>query len=411
MLKRLYIVFLAAAGSFLLIQCSEKTDPQLEVDKFTSIIDVNKFDAAYHPIDIQQTTDGGYVVLSERKITGGDPNDPQPDGIYLLKLDKHGNFEKEYEVTDSLTNPICRLAKIDAKFYFFCMGNRVFGEPTAKLASFTTALSDFSTTNIDGLTYPGGASLVGPDKFVLLSYNNSEKKSYLSLISPDGVQGASRGFTVGVGLDSEKEILKHYLRTGREFPFDAGLVSGNTYYFNGFYEYTMSLVFTDLNSDTPIGVVNGQQGDGGFSAVAPLGSARFAAARYNFGANFFLPNPAIQINGVSTGVDLDGLTLPELIPNAKVKILPVTVRDKKVLVYASDTQSRQIGLYFYDEATGVFLGSRYLGFSNPFEIGNLIQTEDDGLAVCGTTYLVGRFPRVCVFKLSKQDLEGSVKVQ
>jgi hypothetical protein len=103
--------------------------------------------------------------------------------------------------------------------------------------------------------------------------------------------------------------------------------------------------------------------------------------------------------------------LPELIPNAKVKILTATVHDKKVLIYASDTQSRQIGLYFYDEATGAFLGSRYLGFSNPFEIGNLIQTEDEGLAVCGTTYLVGRFQRVCVFKLSKQDLEGSVKVQ
>ena len=158
-------------------------------------------------------------------------------------------------------------------------------------------------------------------------------------------------------------------------------------------------------------MVQGQDDDGGFSAVAPLGSARIAAARYNFGTNFFLPSPNITINGVSSSVDLGGLTLPELIPNAKVKILTATVHDKKVLIYASDTQSRQIGLYFYDEATGAFLGSRYLGFSNPFEIGNLIQTEDKGLAVCGTTYLVGRFPRICVFKLSKEDLEGSVKVQ
>lgn len=406
MLKRLYIVFLAAAGSVLFMKCSEKSDPQLDLDKFTTIVDLNKFDAAYHPIDIQQTTDGGYVVLSERNVT-----ESHLDGIYLLKLDKHGNFKKEYEVTDSLTNPVCRLAKIGQKYYFFCMGSTDVGEPTAKLASFTDALDDFSTTDLEGLTYPGAASLAGQDKFVLLSYNNGEKKSYVTLVSPDGAVGASKGFTVGVGEDSEESIINHYKRLGKEFPFDAGVVSGNTYYFNGFYEYTMSLVFTDLNGDAPIGVVQGQRDNGGFSAIAPLGSARFAAARYNFGSNFFLPNPNISINSISTGLDLGGLTLPELIPNAKVKILPVTVRDKKVLIYASDTQSRQIGLYFYDEATGAFLGSRYLGFSNPFEIGNLIQTEDEGIAVCGTTYLVGRFPRVCVFKLSKQDLEGSVKVQ
>jgi hypothetical protein len=291
------------------------------------------------------------------------------------------------------------------------MGSTDVGQPTAKLASFTDALDDFSTTDLTGLTYPGGASLVAQDKFVLLSYSNDAKQSIVSLISPVGAVGASKGFTVGVGDDSEEPIMNHYLRLGKKFPFDAGLVSGSTYYFNGFYDYTFSLVFTDLNGDAPLGVIQGQDDDGGFSAVAPLGSARLAAARYNFGSNFFLPNPTLSINGVSSGVDLGGLTLPELIPNAKVKILPVTVRDKKVLIYASDTQSRQIGLYFYDEATGVFLGSRYLGFSNPFEIGNLIQTEDEGIAVCGTTYLVGRFPRVCVFKLSKQDLEGSVKVQ
>jgi hypothetical protein len=404
MLRSFFTVFLAVAGSCLLITCAEESNPQLEVGKFISIFDQNKFDAAYNPIDIQQAADGGYVILSERSV-----KESRLDGIYLLKIDKHGNFEKELEVTDSLTNPVCRLAKISNKFYFFCMGSTDVGAPTAKLASFSTALDDFSTTDLDGLTYPGGASLVGQDKFVLLSYNNDAKQSVVTIVSPDGKTGASKGFTVGVGDKSEEPIMNHYLREGKQFPFDAGLVSGSTYYFNGFYEYTFSLVFTDLNGDEPIGVVHGQDDDGGFSAVAPLGSNKFAAARFNFGANFFLPNPTIGINGVSSSVDQPGLTLPELIPNAKVKILSATVHEKKVLVYASDTQSRQIGLYFYDEATGAFLGSRYLGFSNPFEIGNLIQTEDGGLAICGTTYLVGRFPRISVFKLSKQDIEGNVK--
>ena len=48
------------------------------------------------------------------------------------------------------------------------------------------------------------------------------------------------------------------------------------YFFNGFFNYTFSLVFTDITSDDPIGVVQGQQDDGGFSAVTPLSGNKFA---------------------------------------------------------------------------------------------------------------------------------------
>ena len=70
---------------------------------------------------------------------------------------------------------------------------------------------------------------------------------------------------------------------------------------------------------------------------------------------------------------------------------------------ASDTKSKQIGLLFYEESTGKFISSRYLGFSNPFEIASIVQTSDEGLAVCGTTYLAGRFPRICIIQI----IEGS----
>jgi hypothetical protein len=105
-------------------------------------------------------------------------------------------------------------------------------------------------------------------------------------------------------------------------------------------------------------------------------------------------------------VDYPGHTLPELVPNANVRILRSTIRGTNILIFASDTRSSQIALLFYDESTGALVASHHLGFSNPFEIASLIQTEDDGLLVCGTTYLAGRFPRICLFKLSKEELEG-----
>jgi len=203
--------------------------------------------------------------------------------------------------------------------------------------------------------------------------------------------------------------MNHFIRTGKRFPFQEGKVTEGLFFFNGFENYTFFLVFTDLQRDEPLGVVQGQQDDGGFSAVVPLENDRYAASRFNFGENYFLPGVSLQINGPSVGAYLGGSVLAELVPDARVKILRANMHSRKILLYASDTKSKQIGLFFYDEITGEFISSRYLGFSNPFEIAALIQTEDEGLAVCGTTFLAGRFPRICLFKISKEELRSQVE--
>jgi hypothetical protein len=102
---------------------------------------------------------------------------------------------------------------------------------------------------------------------------------------------------------------------------------------------------------------------------------------------------SLQTNGPTVGAYLGGNVLPELIPDARVRILKAKIGSRDIVIYASDTKSKQIGLFFYDALNGEFISSRYLGFSNPFEIAALIQTEGDGLAVCGTTWLAGRFRR------------------
>jgi hypothetical protein len=161
-----------------------------------------------------------------------------------------------------------------------------------------------------------------------------------------------------------------------------------------------------LSSDDPAGLIQGQHDDGGFSAALPLGGNNFALSVFNFGDNYVLPNQPLTVSSASPGVaiDLGGYILPELTSNATIRILEATVAGKSVVVFAGDTKSKAIGLWFYDMTEKKLLGSKTLGFSNPFEIGNLIQTSDEGLAVCGTTYLAGRFPRATIFKLSKDEI-------
>jgi hypothetical protein len=99
----------------------------------------------------------------------------------------------------------------------------------------------------------------------------------------------------------------------------------------------------------------------------------------------------------------------ELIPDASVGIQQITVNDESLLMYSTDLKAKQIGLFFYDQTSGVLRGTRYLGFSNPYEFGKSIATEDGGIAVCGTTQISGRFPRICLFKISRSELENTIR--
>jgi hypothetical protein len=396
--KNIFFLILVLVGSA--FSCSEESNPTFDTENFTAIFDNNNFDASYFPIDMRETPDGGYLVLGGRKLP-----DSNFTGIYLMKADKFGNFVKEVEVDETSVHPIGKLTAVQDRYYFFCMDPLT---QVAQIADVDAALDGINIMPVqNGLTYPAAASYV-ENSFVLLSYDNGSKESVISIVSPSGGVQASKGYSIGVGEDLEEPIINHFIRTGRQYPFEVGRVSSSLYFFNGFYNYTFSLVFTNISSDDPQGVVQGQQDDGGFSAVTSLGGSKFASSRFNFGDNFILPNKELSTTGNTISTDLGGYSLPEMVENATVKILRTTIDSKNVLIYGTDTKSKQIGLLFYDETAGTFLGSRYLGFSNPFEIANLVQTTDGGLAVCGTTYLAGRFPRICIFKLSKEKLAENV---
>jgi hypothetical protein len=400
MIKKLHTLLCPVLTVILAISCSEESNPAFDTQNFTTIFDNNDFDASYFPIDMRQTPDGGYIILGGRKLA-----DSNFTGIYLMKADKFGNFVKELEVEETFVNPVARFAEFQTKYYFFCMDPLT---QQAQIANVDANLDAVSVTPVQGgLTYPAASSFVD-NNFVLLSYDNEEKMSVISLLNTDGGILASKGYSIGTGEDIEEPIINHFIRTGKQYPFEVGKVASGLYFFNGFFNYTFSLVFTDISSDDPTGVVQGQQDDGGFSAVTPLSGNKFASSRFNFGDNFILPNRELATNGITSSVDLGGYSLPELVDNANVRILRATIDTKQVLIFGSDTRSKQIGLLFYEEASGIFISSRYLGFSNPYEIASIVQTSDEGLAICGTTYLAGRFPRICILKFSKEELASHV---
>lgn len=410
-MKKYLLAILIGLSAASLTSCSEDENPQFDKETFTKIYDNNKFNASNFAIDMQQTPDGGFIILGGRII----PEDTIFTGIYLMKVDEFGNFVKEIEVDAASINPVASLATFQTKYYFVCTDG---GTKQAQVASVDANLESVTITPVQGgLSYPAAASFIdnktGVDPyFVVVGYDNVDRLTTLSKVTPEGGILDNIKFSIGAGDDVEKPIMEHYVRTGRKLPFATGIASNGMYYFNGFYNYTFSLVFTDMEAEDPSGVVQGIHDDGGISAITPISGNKYAAARFNFGDNYLLPNREIPMTGKTSSVDLGGYSLPEMVSNAKVRIVRATVEQnsvqKNILVYGTDTKSKQIGLLYYDESTGEFINSRYLGFSNPFEIASIMQTEDGGLAICGMTQIAGRFGRITVFKLSKEQLQQDV---
>ena len=100
----------------LVASCAKDSDPTTDQANFTRIYDNNKFDASNYPIDIKQTSDGGFLILGGRRLT-----DSNFSGAYLMKVDELGMFVSELEVPSDKVAPIGPLLVVNDKYYFFTM--------------------------------------------------------------------------------------------------------------------------------------------------------------------------------------------------------------------------------------------------------------------------------------------------
>jgi hypothetical protein len=385
-----WVLFLLLIGNF--SACDIRDNETAPDFSFTKIYDNGEFERAYYPLDIKQTADSGYIILGAATI-----DDSSFPGVYLLKIDEKGEFEWE-SLSSQYVYPASALMSTGNGWSFFCMDKGNLGGYLMQADSLMKPIRSLDAE------YPlAGSQIQGG--YLLQSYNRYDRKTKLTRMNGSGSTVWTKEYDIFEKV--EEDIVYHMTRQTRPLPFFTGLTPGGQVYFNGFNNYTLALTFVNGGNGEQTGVVNGTRYRSGISSVEPLSGNTYALARYKEdGENIYIPQGALSPSATGTAKAMEGNELPELTKQARVIIRKGVVNGKSIVWYASDTKNGQISLFAYEEVSGALLATKYLGAGNKFEIGGFTFTKDDGLIVVGRTFAAGRFPRLCVFKLSKSAVDG-----
>lgn len=391
-MRKNLIVFISVISVFFFSCENEELEPQQQ--SFLKIYDDSDYNASYSPVGLQFNANN-YYILSERRLSSSNFS-----GINLVITDSIGDFVSEQQLEETFVAPTKSLLKIGSSLYFFCMDRN-------SLRPYLVIISEDGAVNTLALnttaSYPLAANVTANNTLLLLSYDPDGLNSILTEVSREGGILQQANYSIGPGSDVQDAIVNHFTKRSARLPFFCGQSAGNRFYFNGFYNYTLSMVFTNFGDD-PTGVLQGQGTDAGLKAAYSSASGDFAFVGFQFSDHFMNAKTAFPINSISSSVNLFDRNIPEIAEKAICRIIPFNGINRELIVIAAETEGRQVVLYFYDVNSSQLEATYYLGTLNPFTLASLIELEDGGIAIVGTTFLAGRFERIYLQKITKEQL-------
>lgn len=373
------------------------SDNEIEPQEgFTRIYNDESFENTFEPLDIIQTADSGYLILGSYDL----------NKTYLLRTNKLGYYEWDLQLEEKYVNPIPGIISNDSAYYFFCMDELTLETYMMQVNENSEEATIVNT--YPEIIYPLYASKTADNGVLLLSYDRNTLSSKLTKLNGSFQNEWDNEYPVIE--DVEEDIIAHVSGISERLPFFTGTAEGK-YFFNGYSNYSFSLHFVNKNDGGQTGVINGFRDSGAISAAINLSGSEYALTRYSFGENFILSRNSLGENSVAFSSDLGGNPHPEIEQNAFVHIRKINIEGTSAVVLSTTTRSGQIILYLFDEASGELKGSKRFGFTNPYSAVEIIQTYDNGIAILGNTFVTGRFSRICLFKLSENDLAGLMEEQ
>jgi hypothetical protein len=397
----LFIVLLA--GAFL--ACKKHKDNKVEVDHpFVRYVETRTITSDLVALDMVRTADGGYLIL------GSSPQETsQYHRIYVLKVDAAGNYVWDSYLPEPYYNPVSSLIAKDGAWLLFCMDDI----STTRLIQIKDAQANIPEQLAiwPDLVLPLHASATPDGGFLVLNSHLADKWTGLTKLGSNLKEEWTAQYDYNESF--APEIDRHVKGEIAPLPFITGTVTTDAgtvaYFFNAHYDANLSTMFVNPSDGSldGFGYLGGDRSFATMKTILPLGGTRFAFTRYDrSNNNFFIPNLTFDYKaGLIKAISgLGGQKFPDMETGARVVCQKQILLGREVLIYGTNTKNNGIGLYFFDARSGVYLGNKTLSLETPFELGGFAPSTDGGLMVMAKTYIVNRFARVCLLKLSVEDL-------
>lgn len=393
------LILATAATAVFLNGCDigkSDADPDSE---FSKVYDNPDMNLAFYPVDAKQTSDGGFMILSVYTDTALSTFPL----IHLLRTDKTGKQLWEIWVDRAYTSAIASLVNIGGAFHLVCMDAVNQETRIMRINENDRTVSEVSS---NALKYPLYCMQDSQGDLLVLNFDRIGRYSVLTKYTDGFDEIWSRKFNI---VDDVKyQIETHLEKTGRQFPFFIGQVGTGTpthYYVNCFFNYTMTMLIVNAPGGDQSGILYTYQDDAALSSATSIDGSRFAITRYHSGDNFVNPSLELNLAGNQSITDFEDFSLPELAEDAPVRCLHQTLNGKDVVVFASQTRTNQVALYFYSATDGELQHVKFINEKYPVFLTGLEFTKEEGLALLLQTYLIGRFKRINLVKLSPDDLK------
>lgn len=378
-------------------QCTKTEEIEVE-NYFKKIYFDNNYDKSYSPIDIKQTPDSGYIILSAMMENTGEGYTWW--NVNLLKISKEGEMQWNFVADEPYSSPVGNLLELNGSYYFFCMHRQ-----NLKAILMQVDLDKQNAAQVkifDDYTYPLAASTIGSSGILLQSYSRYSRVSSISRLDNSFDELWSTGFNVIE--DVEPKIIYHLIQTGNRYAFATGINKEQSVcYFNGFSNYSFSLCFVSAMDGSKLGTMNGFRYDAAISSISNISGNIFAVSGYFYNDNFIAPNLNIDVNSISHIENLEIKSHRNLTPKARFVNKVMFFDDTSVTVYATTTSNNQIVIYFYNTASNELMGTKHIGNSTPYQIAAMEKTGDN-IVVLSKAQVMGRFPRIAVHKLNTQKI-------
>lgn len=385
----------------ILISCDVKKSNITPEATFVKVYESSNIDEAYYPEAIIELSDNNYLVLSALV----DSNLSNFPGISVMALSSAGDILSSMALPVSFSNPVADWIQIGGQTYFVCMDDVSMQAKLIEVTLTGTELSYSEQMEFDR-RMPLSVWNDGQNT-LLLSYERLGRNSIID--SYDQNFNSVWGTQISTNEDFEGLVRLHIQRKGKTLPFFIGGIdngsSVNDYFVNCLANYSMVMLFISGNSGTETGRLYSYQEGTAISSALHMRTDTFTLSRYHSGDNYVFPLVAIDRNDLQNTQDFQDILMSQLKADSRMDVINYTLDDKEYIVFAATSKSNQIVLIFLDAETGEQSKTHYLGYGNPVEVVSLIQTQDDGLAVLGKTWINGQYQRVIFYKVSR-DLIG-----